>query len=80
MNTYRAYKERKRLEEEEKLLYEQVKIKESLEKNEALRKIKFRENKEKILEEKVEFFRKNIQLKKMVNLDEEIGDRNDTGI
>lgn len=73
-DNYRAYKERKRLEREERLLYEQIKIKESLEKNETIRKIKFRENKEKLLEEKVEFFRKSTELKKMVNLNEDMGD------
>lgn len=73
-NKYRAYKERKKLEHEEKLLYEQIKIKESLEKNETIKRVKFRENKEKLLEEKVEVFRKNIQLQKMVNLEEQTGE------
>lgn len=80
VNSYRAYKERKRLAEEERLLYEQIKIKEALEKKEALKKIKFRENKEKLLEEKVEFFRTHTRLKKMVNLNEETGEKNDFGI
>lgn len=80
LNSYRAYKKRKRLAEEERLLYEQIKIKESLEKKEALKKIKFRENREKLLEEKVEFFRTHTQLKKMVNINEEIGEENDIGI
>lgn len=80
ISSYRAYKERKRLAEEEKLLYEQIKIKEALEKKEALKKIKFRENKEKLLEEKVEFFKTHMQLKKMVNLNEESGEKNDIGI
>lgn len=69
--TYLERKERKRLEREERLLYEQIKIKESLERNETIKKVKFRENREKILEEKVEVFKKNIELKKMVNLNEE---------
>lgn len=64
------YREKKKLEREERLLKEQIKIKESLEKNETLKKIKFRENKEKLLEEKVEIFRKTSELKKFVNLDE----------
>lgn len=80
VNTYKVYKEKKRLAREERLLYEQIKIKESLEKKETLKKIKFRENKEKLLEEKVEFFRTHTQLQKMVNLNEETGEKNDIGI
>lgn len=80
INTYKSYKKRKKLAEEERLLYEQIKIKEALEKKEALKKIKFRENKEKLLEEKVEFFRTHTQLKKMVNLNDKIGEENDLGI
>lgn len=69
----REYKEKKRTEKEERLLKEQIKIKEALEKKETLKKVKFRENKEKMLEEKVEIFKK-IQLTKTVNLNEKIGD------
>lgn len=69
------YKFRKKLECEERLLQEQIKIKEDLEKKETIKKVKFRENKEKLLEEKVELFRKNTELKKFVNLNEQIGDK-----
>lgn len=69
----KAYREKKKREREEKLLREQIKIKEALEKNETLKKVKFRENKEKVLKEKVEVFKK-VQLTKMVNLNEEMGE------
>ncbi|MBQ3437215.1 MAG: hypothetical protein IJG31_01680 [Fusobacterium sp.] len=75
-DAYRERKARKKLEREEKQLHEQIKLKEYLEKNETIKKIKFRENKERVLEEKVEVFRKNIQLKKVINLDiNEAGDK-----
>lgn len=67
---------KEKLEEErrEKLLQEQIKIKEELDRKLMLKKKKFKENREKLRQEKIdsfklEQFRNNIKLEKMITLD-----------
>lgn len=65
----KLYREKKQLEEEEKLLHEQIKIKEYLEKNQTIKRMKFKENEERIIKEKVEIFKKETRLTKTVNIE-----------
>lgn len=65
----RQYRDKKRIEEEEKLLQEQIRIKEYLEKKQTIKRMKFKENTERIKEEKVEVFKKTTKLTKFVDLE-----------
>lgn len=69
-NSIRNYKTKKEKERKEKLLYEQIKIKESLERKETERKLKYKKTKEQDMEEKIKGFGKGIKLQKTINFDD----------
>lgn len=69
-----TFKENSRLKKEEKLIQEQIKIKEFLQKNETEKIKKFNKLKEKKLfenKEKIKYFKNESTLKKIINIDED---------
>lgn len=68
-NSIKSYKAKKEKERKEKLLYEQIKIKESLERKETERKLKYKRTKEQDMEERIKGFTKGVKLQKTINFD-----------